>query len=786
MTRSRTVAAVLVTFFVLGLYAVVTQSLLVREFLVVFFGNELSWGLTFFGWLAGVGLGAAVGGRVSRHERARLNAFVFALAFLAMLVPVLIVVIRIIRGAFDVGPGEYLPLWTMLWLTPLLTAPVSFLIGFAFPLAASLIASENAEADPIAKVYIVEALGSLVGGALFSFVLIELFPSLFLALLMGLVLLIGAQVLNLPRAWRRPLRGLVVPLVLAALVLLFIFQREIDRWSIDRRWQSFHTGTAIVAGSPVDSRYQNITLGRREGQYTVFLDGLAAMTFPDPRDLAVDAHFVMSQAKSIRRVLVIGGGLEGLLAEMLTYPPEHLERLDYVMLDPKLLELVRPHLAERDRAALDDPRLHVHYDDGRRFLREHRDRYDLIYLNTPEPSSILLNRLYTRVFFKLVASRLADDGVFVFTITASPSYFSDMRRQYLGSILRAPFFVPRRDSLRSLVTWGERAFAFHAAGDGVLTTDVAELRRRYAERAPRTDARYALMVDGGDDRLDPDKLEAMRRELETARAVAQPNTDEHPVACLYHLILWDRMTSGSEHSSFAFLEGVRLRDVLVAVAATCVLWLVVARFVLRRSAIESATLLSVASTGFTTMSAEMVLLFWFQSVYGYVYERIGVIVGVFMLGLVVGSLVLRRVVRWKPRFSLWGLPLLDFAICLFAVALPVLCLLLEEELTRAGELGWVFEWQFMGLVLASGLLGGSIYPVAANVLVDQKRHTGRAAGSVDAADHVGACIGALVAGVVLLPALGIIATCLALAALKLLSAVCLVFARPRRPAGKDA
>ena len=774
MARLRAQTLVLVVFFVLGAYAVVTQSLLVREFLVVFFGNELSLGLTFFGWLAGVSIGAAVAGRVSRSARARLTAFLLALVLLALLAPVEIVVIRVIRGAFTIGPGEYLSLWTMLWLNPALTVPVSFLIGFAFPLASALLAGEKESQDPITKVYIVEAVGSLVGGALFSFLLIELLPALFLTLLWGMLLLIGAQVLNLPRTWRHPLRSLAVPLGTAVLVVFVLFHAQIDRWSIEKRWDTFHTGTEIVPPSPVDSRYQNITLAESGEQFTVFLNGLAAETFPDP-DAPLEAHVAMTQARSIRRVLVIGGGLDGRITEMLTYPPDHLERLDWVLLDPKLLGLVRRHLPEADRTALNDERLHIHHDDGRYFLQQTDVRYNLIVMELPEPSSLLLNRFYTREFFDLVASRLTDDGLFTFTLTAAANVLDETQRKYLGSIWRPLGEVfPER-----LATWGDTAHIYAARTSGVFTTDREELTLRYTSREASTTRFHPLQVDGGLDRLDAVKLRGRAAELDDAARTATPNTDDRAVSYLYNLILWDRIT---DESFLAALENVDLTSVLAAAVAVFALWFLAGRFLLRRSLAETATLFSVASTGFATMSVELVLLVVFQSLYGYVYVRVGIVVGVFMLGLVGGSLLMRHVVRKRPGLGVRVLRDFDTAIAVFAFMVPTVFFLLLHLVSCGGGHPWVYEWGIMGLVLLTGLLGGSIFPLAANVMVGEKRHTGRAAGSVDAADHVGACIGALVTGVVLIPAIGITDTCMAVCGLKLLSACFLVFAGPRRAA----
>ena len=72
---------------------------------------------------------------------------------------------------------------------------------------------------------------------------------------------------------------------------------------------------------------------------------------------------------------------------------------------------------------------------------------------------------------------------------------------------------------------------------------------------------------------------------------------------------------------------------------------------------------------------------------------------------------------------------------------------------------------------ASGVLGGLVFPLAAAVALREQASTERVAGAVDAADHIGACAGALVTGVVLVPVLGISGTCLVVATMKVLSSL---------------
>jgi len=75
-------------------------------------------------------------------------------------------------------------------------------------------------------------------------------------------------------------------------------------------------------------------------------------------------------------------------------------------------------------------------------------------------------------------------------------------------------------------------------------------------------------------------------------------------------------------------------------------------------------------------------------------------------------------------------------------------------------------------VAVAGILGGLVFPLAAAVaLKERDTTTGRTAGAIDAADHLGACVGALATGTLLVPVLGVSGACLVVVAIKALSAV---------------
>jgi hypothetical protein len=62
------------------------------------------------------------------------------------------------------------------------------------------------------------------------------------------------------------------------------------------------------------------------------------------------------------------------------------------------------------------------------------------------------------------------------------------------------------------------------------------------------------------------------------------------------------------------------------------------------------------------------------------------------------------------------------------------------------------------LLLLSGTITGAVFPVGAGVLLGARREVREAAGGLEAADHAGAALAALVAGVLFIPALGLAGT----------------------------
>jgi spermidine synthase len=113
-----------------------------------------------------------------------------------------------------------------------------------------------------------------------------------------------------------------------------------------------------------------------------------------------------------KRVLIAGGGEGATLREVLRH--SGVERAVMVDIDGELVDLCREHLAEMHQGAFDDPRAEVIIGDALAYLRDHGDRFDAIVIDLTDPSEDgPIGELYGEAFYRLVSSRLADDGIIV-------------------------------------------------------------------------------------------------------------------------------------------------------------------------------------------------------------------------------------------------------------------------------------------------------------------------------------------------------------------------------------
>jgi len=760
----------LLAFFTLGFAAIVAQVVLMREFLVVLGGNELVIGLIMASWLLEIACGAWIGALAADRFISAKSFFLVSLFLMATALPLQIALLRNARGILGISTGEGIPLLAMLIFCPLATAPTSLLVGFIFPFAGRLGAEARGggkkAATGVADLYVAESVGSLAGGLLFTFFMVEALSPMQAAFFNTALLGAGgfAVALGLTKpVVRSVVTGIFVLLVAAAGFGLPAFALDVDRELDLVRWRQ-NVGE-IELTAVADSRYQHIEVGRAAEQYNLYLNGSPSGYVPSDYSHAQLAHFILSQHPDPKKILIIGNGAEGLLPALVKY---RLDRIDYALQDDEVLRLLRPFKSDAQLRAADDPRIRIRRGDGRRFVQRTTLSWDVIIALIPPPSNAMLNRYFTIEFFSEVRARLNPGGVFVLPLPMTPGHVGGIVGSFIGSIadaLRSVFdeivFCPEPNNLTFCSPDGE-----------AVTSDIDELSRRWRSRGIAGEPFHESLFAGW---LEPHRV-AERRAAIDALPPSGLNSDLQPAAYLYRLLIWNR-TSATErgaadaiNDTILAIRGMTPWPIAFAIALALAATLGIRRL-RKKPAPRFVGLVVIATTGFTVMALEIMLIFTYQNLFGYIYHEIGLIVALFMAGLAIGAGFGRRLLSGDECLSRRRLLFFEVMLLALCILFPLAAAAGASLLTSVPGGGLLL----IGLLLAAGIAAGAQFSLAIDFyLRNRSEKVGAGAGAVDASDHLGAALGAAVTGVILIPVFGIWATALLLACLKAASATLLL------------
>ncbi|MBS3897967.1 MAG: fused MFS/spermidine synthase [Dethiobacter sp.] len=793
----------------LGVVSQIAQVLFLRELLMVFHGNELSIGIILAVWLAWVGAGSHLGSFLSVRSKNPFRLLILCTAGILPLLPATIWLIRGLRRFFNVLPGAYLTLTDMALSAFLVLAPACLLFGIQFVLLSRLWRERSAAGDTSAagKTYLAEAAGNMLGGLAFTFLLVHYlnsFQATFMAglLLLAAVLSVSSKAVTPAFRRMRPNQLLLWILPLAAAVT-FPFLQQLNQQAYRMKWHYFTPLHQLVETS--QSRHGTIAVLLSQDQYTFFQSGHLLFSTAGPLAPAPEfekqeavhfAHLAMTQHPAPRSILLLGGGLRGTLSEMLRYP---LERIDYIELDPALTGVARPYLSAASLAALGDKRVRLLHTDARLFVKTARELYDMIIVDLPDPVTAVWNRYYTSEFFREAAALLRPGGVLVLTASSTP----DLRGLAVANRNTTIFHTLSAEFSRVLVA-GERSMLFIATDTHEqISVDAATLEERFRKLGITADGfspqhfhtllpevqlqqvNWTVRQHGrgsGAQLSGPPALplllpsltalEQMSKELPPIQQRYFINSDFRPIAYFYTMMFWDELTRPGGGEIFRWLlrlhPGWFLSFALIPFLGFAV-WRAGSRRTDRNIA-GFSVLFTAFATGLSAMSLQIAMLFSFQSIYGFVYEMIGLIMAVFMGGLTLGSFLTHRYVADKNRPTL--LAASQAAIALLAITIAAVL----PDVAALQPLALV-PVIFYALTFAAGLANGISFPLSAACYLALNKQPERATGAVYGSELLGACLGAVLAGAVVAPVLGIVASCLLAAAAALTALALLLITR---------
>ncbi|RJE46524.1 MULTISPECIES: polyamine aminopropyltransferase [unclassified Dehalobacter] len=159
------------------------------------------------------------------------------------------------------------------------------------------------------------------------------------------------------------------------------------------------------------SEYQRIDVFKsKEFGTFLTLDGLMMVTEKDEfiyHDMIV--HVPMATNPGIKNVMVIGAGDGGTVRELTRY--DGIENIDMVEIDKMVVDVCREYLPQT-ASKLDDPRVHLYFEDGLRFVRSRENTYDLVIVDSTDPFGPG-EGLFTREFYGNCFKALKEDGILV-------------------------------------------------------------------------------------------------------------------------------------------------------------------------------------------------------------------------------------------------------------------------------------------------------------------------------------------------------------------------------------
>ncbi len=675
-----------------GISSVVAQLLIIREFLAQFQGNEFVIALILFNWLILGGIGTILSHRITRNLWAATATRLGWLSLLLAGLPgVLILAVRYFRDVFFVH-GSSVGFYSILIYSFLATAPYCLIIGFVLPYSLFVIRTSN-PGYPGARIYITDNLGDVSGGALFSFVLVLWVSPMTAVFLANLPLLVSV-ILLFHHFSRQRLSVYLGAAVTLAVLGAGMFLEPLSLFPFE--------------GKPVyysESRYGRIQVLKDKEQYTLFLGGVPLFSSQNLNMAEETIHYPLSQVDTVRDVLLISAQ-GGMMAELEKYRPAS---VDYVELDPKVADVeFRFGLIKKI------PGLRVIHQDGRAYLEKSKKIYDAIIMNLSEPDTFQINRFYTDRFFALARRHLDPNGVLSFAMEGFENYLAEPQRQKISSLYNtvSDYFS------HVLLLPGERIFFL--CGSRAINIDIPKLLDQKG-----IPTRYIRGYYYGN--VTPERIERLNSLIDPK---TPKNIDDVPQLMHIMFLQWFAKFSTSP------------TGFIVVLLLFCAVYLF-------RIHLEEFVLFS---TGFMVMGSEILVIFAFQIFFGYIYFQIGLIVTVFLAGLLPGAWFGDR---FRKR-SKQTLMLTDGL-------LMVLMGLLIAAVKLAGHQLPVVAYLIFGFSVS--LICGFQFPVALYL----RGGDAPAVTQTFSADLIGAAFGTLIANVVLIPYFGIIWTAAGLIALKFLS-----------------
>ena len=428
------------------------------------------------GWfLLGVAAGALLGKWAT--QRAFRGVGGSALAFVALML-----MVSGVFYYFSIALAAELHAWSPslgLAATHGIVAVVAMLLGGVFPVLCHVAARSGGNVSmTVSKLYVANIVGSTLGPLATGFVIMDFFTTeqIIFGLSAATLLLGGLTFAVVSRRGAVAMGGVAVSAVLLLPLQGPLYGRLFERlhrggMQGQYAWVGQNRSGVISVAADPDG---DIVYGG--GMY----DGRFSLDPVVDSNMIRRCYMIAALHPHPRRTLEIGLSTGSWACVMAEYQP--IERLEVVEINPGYLDLIRRY---SDHAGLlEDPKVRIHIDDGRRWLNRHpNEQFDMILQNTTWHWRSQITNLLSKEYLELCKSRLRPGGVLYWNTTGSPHIPYTAARVF-RHVVRYGSFVAASDSPFNLTPDQVRANLLKFAGpDGPVFERSAETLRLLDELA---------------------------------------------------------------------------------------------------------------------------------------------------------------------------------------------------------------------------------------------------------------------------------------------------------------
>ncbi|MEZ5198767.1 MAG: fused MFS/spermidine synthase [Bacteroidales bacterium] len=636
---------------ILGFTAIVTQIIIIREFLSVFSGNELVVGVLLANWMLLTALGAYLG-KFFKSFEIKFDYLIISQLLMGILPIMSVYLLYFLK--FDMyPPGKMIALMDITIGSIFLLLPFCLISGSLFTIVSSLLSAVT-KSNVINQVYSLEAFGSIIGGLLFNFIFIFILKTFYsLTILLMLNFFIAA--LNIYILDKKHLSFILTTGTIAITILL-IFS------NLDLRVQQFiYPGHEIVYHN--ETPFGKVIITKQNNQYNFYENGIPTFNSDDIITKEETVHYAMVQHEKPENVLLISGGYTGTLAEILKY---HIHELDYIELNPVVLKVGEKYTENLFK----DDRIKIINSDARKFLRENEKKYDVALLHVSDPENIQLNRYYTLEFFELLKTRLSEDAVISTSLKSTSNYVSDEAAKINASLMATLKLVFKN----VIIVQGERNYFI--ASDQNLSFAITNLISLRTINSSYVNKNYL-----NDYRI----TERGKQIAETISNEGDINYDFKPIAYFLHLKYWL-----SYFNKWIYLLGLLILIPILVIVS-------------RMHTINFGLFV----TGISSTAIEVILIIGFQVIYGYIYHMMGILITVFMAGLAIGSYYLiKKIAINSKTYSL-----IQYLIGILSIPVPLILYALQYYVLN----GVIIHFVFIFLIMSIGIFTGIQFSLASKI-----------------------------------------------------------------------